>query len=412
MKQLFTALLILALGMPCLATLSTTYAPDQYNTNGTNTTFTASWGFFSTSDLVVTYTSPTDVDTVLSEGSGTDKYTVYAANSDYSGGATITTYDTYPANGRLTIERLVPYGQQLSINGDFVPAKPLETQLDKLAAQNQQILNDFTTTISFPSTDLPTITYAITNSATVRAGQAIGFDVAGSITTLDIATEGGAFTAVDTAAGLSASGGTISGKVDDSTLAFSSGNFAIKALGVDTAQLATDSVTTAKVADQNITKAKIEAQTAQTVLGNTTLSASPVEVPIVGATGLLLDTDLMTEDSALKGATQQSIKAFVEGGGGYTPTAFTTEEVVVFPNGLKMKFGTSASIAFDGSLAIVFDVGETAFTAAPKVFLTKVGTASTGGSGEVKVDLEVITGFTIHNGQDSAGAFNWQAIGY
>jgi hypothetical protein len=309
MKLLLNTLLFITLfASPCFATLSASYAPDQYNTNGTNTTFTASWGFFAKSDLVVTHTDSSDIDTVLELGSGAGKYTVYAANADYSSGATITTGTAYPSGDRLTIERLVPYGQQLSINGDFVPAKPLETQLDKLAAQNQQILNDFTTTISFPDTDLPTLTYAVTNSATARAGQAIGFDTSGNVTTFNIADEGGAFTAVDTATGLSATGGTISGKVDNDTLAFSGGNFAIKAGGVGATEIEASSIATTKLASPTGADTSVVTGTAG---ANGQLAGWNADGDAVDSGFDVTNSDsLGTSDTTLP--TQGNVKAYVD----------------------------------------------------------------------------------------------------
>jgi len=55
---------------------------------------------------------------------------------------------------------------------------------------------------------------------------------------------------------------------------------------------------------------KLATITSQNVLGN--VSGSNASVPIVGATGLLLDEDTMSTDSNTKGATQQSIKAYVD----------------------------------------------------------------------------------------------------
>jgi len=66
-------------------------------------------------------------------------------------------------------------------------------------------------------------------------------------------------------------------------------------------------VTTAKIADSNVTKAKIEDLADMKVLGNTSGSAAaPQEVAI-------LDEDTMSSDSATSLATQQSIKAYVDG---------------------------------------------------------------------------------------------------
>lgn len=411
MKLLSTILIALLFANVCTATLSATYSPSQYDTDNSTTAFTAPWGFFSTTDLVVTYTDSDEVDTVLTEGSGTDKYSVYAANANYAGGATITTSDTYPSGGRITIERSVPYGQQLSINGDFVPAKPLETQLDKLAAQVQQVLSDFSTTISFPNTDLPTTTYAVTNSATVRAGQAIGFDTSGNITTFNIATEGGAFTAVDTAAGLSASGGTISGKVDDDTLAFSGGNFAIKALGVDTAELAAGAVTLPKLASI----------ATDSVIGRTTAATGvPEVVPIVGATGvgLLIDDDNLADASDLSGATQGSVKAYVDSGGGFSPSSYIGGESVTLPNGLIIKTGTVADALLDMSATVATISFASAFTnGVVSVQLTMTTTETAGLQDNHLAATSVSTnGFAIQSGSTSTGSrtygAQWMAIGY
>ena len=66
---------------------------------------------------------------------------------------------------------------------------------------------------------------------------------------------------------------------------------------------------------------KLATITSQNVLGN--IGAGNASVPIVGATGLLLDEDTMSTDSNTKGATQQSIKAYVDDNA-------TKETVLVF----------------------------------------------------------------------------------
>ena len=66
-------------------------------------------------------------------------------------------------------------------------------------------------------------------------------------------------------------------------------------------------ITTAKILDSNVTKAKIENVADMKVLGNTSGSAAaPQEVSV-------LDEDDMSSDSATSLATQQSIKAYVDG---------------------------------------------------------------------------------------------------
>ena len=55
---------------------------------------------------------------------------------------------------------------------------------------------------------------------------------------------------------------------------------------------------------------KLAALSSQNLLANT--GSGNASIPIVGATGLLLDEDTMSTNSATKGATQQSIKAYVD----------------------------------------------------------------------------------------------------
>jgi len=138
----------------CFAILSASYAPVTFECNGSVTTFYVTWTFWETSDLVVKVTDGDGLVTTLTEGSGAGKYSVYAANNDYSSGARITTGTTYDSDHTLTIFRSVPYGQTLDIGGDFIPAEPLEQQLDRLAAQIQQlnvgtISNNYVNTVLF-----------------------------------------------------------------------------------------------------------------------------------------------------------------------------------------------------------------------------------------------------------------------
>ena len=76
---------------------------------------------------------------------------------------------------------------------------------------------------------------------------------------------------------------------------------------VTTAKIADSNVTAAKIADSNVTKAKIENVADMKVLGNTSgTSAAPSEVSV-------LDEDDLVSNSATSLATQQSIKAYVDG---------------------------------------------------------------------------------------------------
>lgn len=185
--------------------------------------------------------------------------------------------------------------------------------------------------------------------------------------------------------------------VDGSTMTLVGGAMAVRDSGI----------ATAKIADSNVTKAKIENVANMKVLGNTSGSAAaPQEVDI-------LDEDNMSTDSATSLATQQSIKAYVDTTAGptvgFTPTTYTGGESVTLPNGLIMKMGLSSSVSIDSSLAISF--GTSFPNAVISVVLTKNIGLTTSGEGELTVNSVTTSGFTIRNGQDSAGQVYFQAIG-
>ena len=121
------------------------------------------------------------------------------------------------------------------------------------------------------------------------------------------------------------------GAVDNSTTALdgsSPARIIVKNEGISATQLDTDAVTTVKVQNNAITLAKMATQADQTVLGNVSGgSAVPTAVPIVGAAGILINSDsLGTSDT--KGATQGNIKAYVDSKGIIqTALASTTTQV-------------------------------------------------------------------------------------
>jgi len=114
--------------------------------------------------------------------------------------------------------------------------------------------------------------------------------------------------------------------VDDSTIGLNASSpkaLFVKNAGIDTAQLKDNAVTTVKITDNNVTLAKVEQLADQKVVANFTGStANASETGLViggsGSDGLLFDNDdLLDNDdtsggSATRGATQQSIKAYVD----------------------------------------------------------------------------------------------------
>ena len=370
-------------------TLAATYTPAKYDCDGSITQFPFQHPFFEVTDLVVYVIDDAGVVDTLDYGSGAGNYTISATNNDFSSGATIITGSTYAEGYRLVIERSVPYGQQLDINGDFVPAEPLEQQLDKLAAQIQQIKEELNRTVVCPVSDSPGLTYEI-GSETERAGKALGFDSSGNVTELSIATEGGAFTAVDTNKGLSSSGGTIAGKVDDSTLAFSSGNFAVKAGGIGTTQLADDAVTVAKIASPTGTDTNVVTGTK-------------------GTNGNLVKWDA-NGDAVDSGESPASILADAASAA-FGAQSLTTSGYQVFGSGLIVQWGQRV-VAADSTATVTVPL------AFPNACLQ--GIASQGQAFSTSTDAGA--GFynfpsgtqaTVINGDGGGtGTIRWLAIGY
>jgi hypothetical protein len=183
MKKTLAILALLVSATLSFGELSTTYAPVSYNCNGSATAYAFPYTFFEKTDLNVYVVTSNGVSTLLEEGSGAGKYTVYAANADYSSGATITAGTAYSAGNRFVISRTIPYGQGLVINGDFVPAKPLEQALDKIAGQVQQIKDSVGRTLTIPVTDPSGLIMELPPAET-RAGKIAYFTTNGALATI------------------------------------------------------------------------------------------------------------------------------------------------------------------------------------------------------------------------------------
>tara|TARA_R100001509_G_C4840823_1_gene206586 strand:+ start:36 stop:686 length:651 start_codon:yes stop_codon:yes gene_type:complete len=150
-------------------------------------------------------------------------------------------------------------------------------------------------------------------------------------------------------------------------------------------------------------------------------NANNASVPIViggsGDAGVLFDNDDMLDNSdtaggsAARGATQQSIKAYVDNSStdGFAPTSYSNEESVTLPNGLIMKWGTSGSISAGSQATITFG---TAFpTACKNVQVTANNGNDNTSTGVISAQITDRTAMTIHNGKE-AMTFFWHAIGY
>ena len=195
------------------------------------------------------------------------------------------------------------------------------------------------------------------------------------------------------------------GTVDD-------GKLGIKDAGVTTAKVAdstdkTDGVTLPKI--QHIDTAK--------VLGRTSADEGNVEevAVVIGGTGdagVLFDNDDMLDNSdtaggsATRGATQQSIKAYVDSAPGLTPASYLGGNEFKLPNGLIVKFGTAVSSSDNPQTFTFANNGSSSFPN-DGIHIAASGIPSV--SHTVDKDGFRIDRYAFNDGSIT---FQWLAIGY
>ena len=173
-------------------------------------------------------------------------------------------------------------------------------------------------------------------------------------------------------------------------------------LGSPTAALTAASIGTADIADDAITPALIagDAVTTPAILDANVTFAKLTDV---------IDDDTMATATATNLATSESIKAYVDEGGGFTPSTYIGGESVTLPNGLIMKFGT-ITVGSNATATVTFG------NAFPNSCLVVNATFNDnrGISGEqVHVSAHDIgaSSFQLTNATQSA-LVGWQAFGY
>jgi len=352
------------------------------------------WGipYFDNTDVAVDVEASDGVITSLTLNASTNGFTVAATNGDKRLGATITTTEAYDDGDNITISRQVPYTQEYDLkNGQAINATNLNKAFDRTVAQSQQIVEQVGRQLEHPITDQDGLSYEAP-AVVDRASKAAGWDASGNVVALNLASSG--TIAGDGTKGIDVTNNIISAKVDGAGIDFDlNGEMVIKDGGVITDKLGNASVTTEKILDENITTA--------------TIADSNVTFPKVD---FVIDDDTMATATDTNVPTSESVKAYVDSAPNFSPSSYAGEESVTLPNGLIMKFGSSAAISADSSGSVTFG---TAFPAALlNVVITKNQVLLTGGTGEVTVDTLETTGFSLHNGQDNTGIFFWQAIGY
>jgi len=234
-----------------------TFNRKSYIGNASATIFGFETKVFALTDVLV-YIKDTETGVVTIPVLDTD-YTIAAVGGDLDNGVNVTTIGSgspLSATQQITIVRSIDETQLLDLEeGGDLPANELEDALDRNTIISQQISDDGGRHIGCPVTDpvdssgADTLNYELP-TVEKRAGKALVFSEDGSVAVASIATEGGAFTAVNEDRGLTASGGTISAKVDDDTIEFSSGDIAVKAQGIGDTELEDSSITTSKLASK------------------------------------------------------------------------------------------------------------------------------------------------------------------
>jgi len=134
-------------------TVSSTLAKISYAGNDSNTSFSFSFTVFANTDLVVTFTNSSGVESTLVEGTGTSNYSVSV--SSYPGTGSI----TWPASGstklqsneKITIKRVLPLTQTIDLQnqGGYFPDVQ-ETGFDKGVYISQQIDEEVDRSIKIP----------------------------------------------------------------------------------------------------------------------------------------------------------------------------------------------------------------------------------------------------------------------
>lgn len=206
--------------------------------------------------------------------------------------------------------------------------------------------------------------------------------------------------------------------VDNSTTRVNAGGaITVKPLGVTSAELGSSAVTTAKIAASAVTTAKLQTSTSttsgvtfpnmrylsnMTVIGNVSGGqTNPSEVSI-------LDEDSMSSNSATSLATQQSIKAYVDNGGGHSPTSYAGGESTTLPNGMIFKAG---QVLVTGNTAQTVTFG----SAFPSGIVSVVATIIEDNNTDrqpPKIGTQSASAFTLRNTTGQDLTYNWIAIGY
>ena len=134
-------------------TVSSTLAKISYAGNDSNTSFSFSFTVFANTDLVVTFTNSSGVESTLVEGTGTSNYSVSVSSYPGTGSITWPTSGStkLQSNEKITIKRVLPLTQTIDLQnqGGYFPDVQ-ETGFDKAVLMSQQIDEEVDRSIKIP----------------------------------------------------------------------------------------------------------------------------------------------------------------------------------------------------------------------------------------------------------------------
>ena len=156
-------------------------------------------------------------------------------------------------------------------------------------------------------------------------------------------------------------------------------------------------------ADQSSAGNKKKA-TVQSIIDLVSHPANPIaSTTTSGIVELATDTETQTGTDTTRSTTPASVASLT------STKSHATNGYQKLAGGLYMQWGTTGTVANDGNLAVSFP---TAFpSTCYNVVVTGIGGLVITGQGEITVDGVSASGFTLHQGSDTARTFYWQAIG-
>jgi len=139
-------------------------------------------------------------------------------------------------------------------------------------------------------------------------------------------------------------------------------------------------------------------------------STSPV-APSYDGKLVLAEVRIVNGDTNITADRITDVRAFLSpGSGNFSPTVYTGEESITLPNGLIIKQGSN-SVSGNSSASVTFA------TPFPTSIINVVATFEwnneyADAAGFFWIKTKSKTGFSVYNSEDSAGTFNWIALGY